>query len=74
MKPNWFAAVMGTGIVANAAVLLPRHAPSSTPSALGVWCWPSALLAGLTAVALTPRAPTLDAATAPFLGRRRWRC
>ena len=68
MKPNWFAAVMGTGIVANAAVLLPRHAPGQHAVALGVWLLASALLAGLALVALTRKRPRLDAATAPFLG------
>jgi len=43
--PNWFASVMGTGIVANAAVLLPRQVPALRPFATGVWLLATALLA-----------------------------
>ena len=28
LGPNWFASVRGTGIIANAAALLPVHAPA----------------------------------------------
>ena len=44
--PNWFAAVMGTGIVPTAAVLLPYHVPGLHAVAVAVW----ALAAGLLAV------------------------
>jgi C4-dicarboxylate transporter/malic acid transport protein len=46
--PNWFASVMGTSIVATAAVTLPVSAPWLRPFALGVW-----VLAGLLLVAVT---------------------
>ncbi len=42
--PNWFAAVMGTGIVANAAVTLPVHVLGQRPFALVVWLLASSLL------------------------------
>ncbi len=42
--PNWFAAVMGTGIVANAAATLPVHVPGVEKLALGMWILASALL------------------------------
>jgi C4-dicarboxylate transporter/malic acid transport protein len=37
LGPNWFAAIMGTGIVANAAALLPVRVPGLHTAALGVW-------------------------------------
>src|SRR5579875_3019155 len=43
--PNWFAAVMGTGIVANAAMLLPVHALALRYLALCFWLAATALLA-----------------------------
>lgn len=45
--PNWFAAAMGTGIVANAAVTLPTHVPGLRGFALGVWVLDALLLASL---------------------------
>ncbi len=45
--PNWFAAAMGTGIVANAAVSLPTHVPGLRGFALGVWILDALLLAVL---------------------------
>ncbi len=48
LGPNWFASVMGTGIVANAAALLPVHVPGLREFAVGVW-----LLAATTLVLLT---------------------
>jgi C4-dicarboxylate transporter/malic acid transport protein len=44
IKPNWFAAAMGTGIVANAAVLLPFHSPALTAVAVLFWVTAAALL------------------------------
>ncbi|GAB2999565.1 TDT family transporter [Amycolatopsis acidiphila] len=35
--PNWFASVMGTGIVANAVPLLPVHPPGSRNAATVIW-------------------------------------
>ena len=51
--PNWFASAMGTGIVANAAALLPVHLAPLADVALGVWVLATLLLGGLllTAVA-----------------------
>ncbi|WP_405867410.1 TDT family transporter [Streptomyces sp. NBC_01515] len=37
LSPSWFAAVMGTGIVANAAVTLPRSLPGLRTAATVVW-------------------------------------
>ena len=50
LGPNWFAAVMGTGIVANAGVSLPYHVPGLIGFAHGVWLVASALLVVLVAV------------------------
>lgn len=44
ITPNWFASVMGTGIVANAAAALPVHAPWLTAAAEVVWLAASAWL------------------------------
>ncbi|MEV0251339.1 TDT family transporter [Nocardia sp. NPDC050712] len=49
LGPNWFAAVMGTGIVANAAALLPLQLPGLRGAATVVWAGAAALLIGLTA-------------------------
>lgn len=45
--PNWFASVMGTGIVATAGATLPLHIPGMRGFAHGVWVVAAALLAGL---------------------------
>jgi C4-dicarboxylate transporter/malic acid transport protein len=42
--PNWFAAVMGTGIVANAAATLPFPVPGLLRLATAVWCLDLAVL------------------------------
>ncbi|MCW2759551.1 MAG: C4-dicarboxylate transporter/malic acid transport protein [Nocardioidaceae bacterium] len=42
--PNWFAAVMGTGIVANAAATLPVHVPGLLVVARLVWVAAAVLL------------------------------
>ncbi|WP_436788826.1 TDT family transporter [Yinghuangia sp. YIM S10712] len=47
--PNWFAVVMGTGIVATAAVTLPLHVPGLHAVAVLVWLLASALLVAATA-------------------------
>ncbi|MET9326759.1 TDT family transporter [Tsukamurella sp. NPDC003166] len=49
LTPNWFAAVMGTGIIANAAVGLPVHVPGLRTAAAAVWMLAALLLAVLTA-------------------------
>lgn len=47
LGPNWFAAVMGTGIVANAAATLPVHLPGLRATATVVWALAALLLVGL---------------------------
>ncbi|VXB25896.1 TDT family transporter [Nocardioides sp. AX2bis] len=47
--PNWFASVMGTGIVANAAVTLPVAIPGIRAFAVAVWLLAVALLVVVTA-------------------------
>ncbi|MGW2777996.1 TDT family transporter [Streptomyces olivaceoviridis] len=49
LGPNWYASVMGTGIVANAAALLPFHVAGLRAFATGVWALASAILVVLTA-------------------------
>jgi C4-dicarboxylate transporter/malic acid transport protein len=44
LGPNWYASIMGTGIVANAAVTLPRQIPGLHTAALAVWAVASVLL------------------------------
>lgn len=51
VAPNWFTAAMGTGIVANAAVLLPRDAAWLRGLALAAWLAAALLLLRLAAVA-----------------------
>jgi tellurite resistance protein TehA-like permease len=76
LSPNWFATVMGTGIVANASVLLPVSIPGLR--ALATVAWLAAALLLVTLLALTAvqcrREPARlrrhleDATMAPFLG------
>jgi C4-dicarboxylate transporter/malic acid transport protein len=47
ITPNWFAAVMGTGIVAVAAVSLPEQFPGLRTAATAVWGLAAALLVTL---------------------------
>ena len=49
LGPNWFASVMGTGIVANAAALLPFHLAGLHAAALAVWALAAFWLVALTA-------------------------
>jgi tellurite resistance protein TehA-like permease len=49
LGPNWFAAVMGTGIVANAAAVLPLQLPGLRVFATVVWGLAAAMLIGLIA-------------------------
>ncbi|MGU3432490.1 TDT family transporter [Actinomycetes bacterium M1A6_2h] len=49
ITPNWFASVMGTGIVANAAATLPAHVPGLHVFAIAVWIAASTALVLLTA-------------------------
>jgi C4-dicarboxylate transporter/malic acid transport protein len=48
VTPNWFASVMGTGIVANAAATLPLTSPWLHVLAVAVWTGATAWLAVLT--------------------------
>src|ERR1700733_516126 len=50
--PNWFAAVMGTGILATAAMLLPVHVAGQTEFAVGAWALAAALLMVITAATI----------------------
>ncbi|MFC4068967.1 TDT family transporter [Actinoplanes subglobosus] len=52
MTPNWYASVMGTGIVATAAVTLPVRVPGLHLLATGVWMLAAVLLIMLTATAV----------------------
>ncbi|WP_136795735.1 MULTISPECIES: TDT family transporter [Desulfosediminicola] len=47
LGPNWFASVMGTGIIANAAASLPLLSEKLQVFALIVWCIAFTMLAGL---------------------------
>jgi C4-dicarboxylate transporter/malic acid transport protein len=72
MAPNWFASVMGTGIVANAALLLPHRSEALHDAAFGVWVLAATLLLGLV-VATVVRwreflAHAQNPAMAPFYG------
>jgi len=72
MAPNWFASVMGTGIVANAALLLPHRSEALHDAAFGVWVVAATLLAALVmTTALRGReflAHARNPAMAPFYG------
>ena len=46
LGPNWFASIMGTGIVANAAATLPVHIPGLHLFALMIWALDAVLLVG----------------------------
>lgn len=49
LGPNWFASVMGTGIVANAAATLPLQFPGLRTAATVVWAGAALLLLVLAA-------------------------
>lgn len=55
VTPNWFAAVMGTGIVANAAVTLPVQVPGQRTAAVLVWGAAGALLLTLLGASVAHR-------------------
>jgi C4-dicarboxylate transporter/malic acid transport protein len=50
ITPNWYASIMGTGIVAVAAASLPERFPGLRVAAVGVWALAATLLVGLTVV------------------------
>ncbi len=74
--PNWFACVMGTGIVANAAALLPVHSSALNGLALAFWVLAAGMLVFLVLVTTAhwvlhtdnARGHHLDARMAPFYG------
>ncbi|MEV5989503.1 TDT family transporter [Streptomyces sp. NPDC052051] len=78
LGPNWYAAVMGTAIVATAGVHLPgaAHLPGLRTVAAAVWALSAALLVTLLAARTLhwvhhrdqARAHLLDPAMAPFYG------
>ncbi|MEU5105213.1 TDT family transporter [Streptomyces sp. NPDC021354] len=71
LGPSWFAAVMGTGIVANAAVTLPRSFHGLRTAAMVVWLGAALLLLLLAVAYLRQRALRLhsgDPVTAQFFG------
>jgi C4-dicarboxylate transporter/malic acid transport protein len=49
LGPNWFASVMGTGIVANAAATLPLQLPGQRAIATLIWLFAALMLLGLSA-------------------------
>ncbi len=49
LTPNWFASVMGTGIVAVAAARLPVQFPGLHAAAMGIWALASLMLVALVA-------------------------
>ncbi|WP_433662053.1 TDT family transporter [Nocardia sp. CA-128927] len=53
LGPNWFAAVMGTGIVANAAATLPLQFPGLRDAATVVWALAAMVLVVLSAAWIT---------------------
>jgi len=48
LTPNWYASIMGTGIVANAAATLPVQSPLLHAFAIGVWALAATALVLLT--------------------------
>jgi tellurite resistance protein TehA-like permease len=74
--PNWFAAVMGTGIVANALVLLPFDWPTARSLAIAPWAFAVVLLLAIGAATVVhwaryperARGHLADPAMAPFYG------
>jgi tellurite resistance protein TehA-like permease len=67
--PNWFATVMGTGIVATAAASLPLHVPGLRTLATVVWALASVLLVVLVTAAVRHRAAYAgDAVSEQFWG------
>lgn len=49
LTPNWYASIMGTGIIAVAAVTLPWQPPGLHIGAIAIWALDAVLLVGLTA-------------------------
>ncbi len=76
LGPNWYTSIMGTGIVANAAILLPVHVAALYSFALAVWVLAATLLIALTLATAVhwlrypgnARGHHRDPAMAPFYG------
>ncbi|UQA96403.1 TDT family transporter [Streptomyces halobius] len=76
LGPNWYAAVMGTAIVANAGAVLPLTAPGLRPACAVVWALSALMLVTLLAARAVhwirhrdqARRQLLDPAVAPFYG------
>ncbi|MFI6565788.1 TDT family transporter [Streptomyces sp. NPDC050534] len=71
LGPTWFAAVMGTGIVANAAAVLPRTFPGLRTAATVIWVGAAVLLVLLATRYLRQRAirsHAADPVMAQFFG------
>ena len=76
ITPNWYASIMGTGIVAVAAASLPLQLPGFRVFATVVWALAASLLVGLTAVTAlhwrfhlaTAKSHLLDPVMANFYG------
>jgi C4-dicarboxylate transporter/malic acid transport protein len=76
ITPNWYGTIMGTGIVANAAVSLPEQFPGLRAAATVVWALSAFLLVALTVVTalhwrshpVTARGHASDPVMAHFYG------
>ncbi|MCX4668514.1 TDT family transporter [Streptomyces sp. NBC_01381] len=76
LAPNWYAAVMGTAIIANAGATLPLHVPGLRTACTAVWALSLLMLTALLAARTLhwvhhrdqARAHLLDPAVAPFYG------
>src|SRR5271156_1704629 len=74
--PNWFASVMGTGIIATAAALLPFDWPLAKHLAIGPWALAVVLLVVISTATVAhwvrhpaqARAHIVNPAMAPFYG------
>jgi C4-dicarboxylate transporter/malic acid transport protein len=76
ITPNWYASIMGRGIVAVAAASLPQQFPGLRTAATAVWALAAVLLLALTAVTMlhwltfpaAARRHARDSVTAHFYG------
>jgi C4-dicarboxylate transporter/malic acid transport protein len=66
LGPNWYASVMGTGIVANAAALLPVTIAGLHAFAIAIWVLASVLLVGLVGASVVKWTAHTEAARAHF--------
>jgi tellurite resistance protein TehA-like permease len=80
LGPNWFASIMGTGIVANAAAILPVQFPGFRTAATTVWAFAAVMLVALSGAWIvhwtryreTAKGYAQDPVMAQFWGPRRW--